>query len=107
MAKVNAFLIDPITQTVEPIELQNGDSWREAAEAIGCRFVEECPLGRGSDYLLIADGSDVGYGYAFEMPIQTFMLADPPSWQTEPIRGKGIVIGSDDEGSARDPEATL
>jgi hypothetical protein len=99
---MNAYLIDPLTRTVTPLALPDGNVRAELDAiytAIGCNNVDAVRLDYGDGIFVddegLISGNPDARGY--------FALAGYPN----PLCGRGVCIGSDAEGDSTSPRITL
>ncbi|GAB2549687.1 DUF3846 domain-containing protein [Spirosoma aerophilum] len=91
---MKAFLIDPTSQTITEVE-QNG--LEDLYKLIGCDTVCAVPLAAG-DAIYLDDN-----GLYVDSPMPSF------SYQgySQPLTGKGVVVGCDEEGDDIEPNHSL
>ena len=91
---MKAFLIDPFTETVTEVE-QNG--LEDIYQLIGCELICAVPIA-ARDVIYVDDN-----GLYVEPPMPCFSYLGNPA----PLTGKGLVVGSDDEGDDIEPAHSL
>ena len=95
---IRAYLINPSTLTIEPVQMQGGkDHLADLQALIGCRTITSTPLG-DHDVVYCDDEGLLG-----DPVFQFFGVKGNP----DPIAGRGVVVGVDAEGYDTDPRMSL
>ena len=96
MAKpCKAILIDPHSQTVQPVEW-NGD-YKHIYELTGCDCYDVARINKHGDGVFVDDEGLFKEEQAF------FLVSGYP----QPLAGKGLILGVDEEGESVEPKVTL
>ena len=97
---MKAFLIDPYTQTVTATTY-SGD-YNDIYGKIDCDIFTCVTFNEDEDTIFIDDEGLVnGKEQAF------FRVIDTPSGDSYPLMGKGLVLGTNEEGESVEPKVTL
>jgi hypothetical protein len=91
-----AFLIDPAAKTVEPVQW-NGD-YQQIAKLIDADFFDAARFNRKGDTVYVDDE-----GLIKEGPAYHFIITGYP----QPLAGKGLILGTDNNGESVAPSITL
>lgn len=93
---MDAYLIDPFTRTITQVEY-SGD-YQEIYRLIGCDTFTCADINEYGDTVFVDDE-----GLINGKPQEFFLVADYP----QPLAGKGLVLGTDQEGESVSPSITL
>ena len=93
---MHAYLIDPFTQTITQVEY-SGD-YQEIYKLTDCDTFTCVGINEFGDTVFVDDE-----GLINGKPQEFFMIANYP----DPLAGKGLVLGTDDEGDSVSPSITL
>jgi hypothetical protein len=85
---MKAYLIDPFARTVTQVEY-SGD-YKEISALIGCQLFDAVRIGANGDTIFVDDEG------LLNGPTEFFKHSSYPS----PLAGKGLVLGTDDEGES-------
>lgn len=98
-ASLTGILIDPFTRTVSAISLPTPHDYRNIYRVIACELFDAVRIGDGFDSIFVDDEGLLkpAEGQAY------FMFDGLPN----PLAGKGLVLGVDDEGEDVSPAITL
>ena len=97
---MKAFLIDPYAMTVT--EVQYGGDYNEIYKLTDCDIFTCVTFNEHEDSIFIDDeGLINGKEQAF------FRVVDTPRGPSYPLVGKGLVLGTNEEGESVEPKVTL
>ena len=91
---MQAFLIDPVAKTVTPVEYSG--NFHDIYKLTDCDTFDVARLNHGDGIYIDDDG-------LFKDNQSFFVHADYP----QPLAGKGLVLGVDDQGDSAAPVTTL
>ena len=93
---MKAILIDPFTRTVTEVEYSG--NYQQIYDLIDCETFDCARINRHGDGIFVDDE-----GLIRDKEQAFFLHADYP----QPLAGKGLVLGCDDEGESVSPHTTL
>lgn len=97
---MKAFLIDPYEATIK--EVQYGGDYNEIYDLIDCQIFTCVTFTEDEDTIFVDDEGLVnGKEQAF------FRVVDTPRGPSYPLVGKGLVLGTNEEGDSVEPKITL
>lgn len=91
-----ALLIDPFTRTITEVEYSG--NYQQIYDLIDCQTYDCARINKHGDAIFVDDE-----GLISEKPQAFFLHKDYP----QPLAGKGLVLGCDDEGESVAPHTTL
>lgn len=91
---IHIFIIDPKLKTIETVELKPEDQLQQVYNLIGCEVIEPVNFGRGDAVYVDEEGT-------FRKDLT------PWFFMGKSLVGKGLIIGSDDQGEWTAPKCTI
>lgn len=98
--RIAAYLIDPNQRSIEPVTVtltQRPDPLSEIYALLGCRLIASVPLA-GSDVIYVDDEGLINRAVCEYFGVQGI---------GQPLAGRGLVVGTDNEGEDADVETSL